>query len=275
MKISVIISTYNQPCYLDLVLKSLSNQININFNDYEVIIADDGSSNDTELIISAYKSNFPFKFLHVWHNDYGFRKAHILNKSVAASTGDYLIFIDGDCIVSEDFLYGHAKMAEVGFFIAGNRVLLSKDFTSEIVEKNINLHNITKLKWLFLYLNSSVNKLSHWIRLSYNGKFRKLRSDNWKYPKGCNISLWKDSYIAINGYDESFSGWGHEDADFFIRLLHFGIKIKDGRLAVPVYHLWHKFNDRSNEQSNLKLLYSRVVDDNFIKAIDGIDKYLH
>lgn len=267
---SIIISTYNQPDYLQLILKSLATQEKIDYTQHEVIIADDGSKNDTAEIIHKFQENYPCTLKHIWHPDDGFRKAMILNKAAIAATGDYLIFIDGDCIVGKDFVANQLNLAEPGYYVAGDRVLLSQQYTQEIIHHHIDLQRISTFNWFKLYLRKSSNKLLHCLRLGSNGKWRKLRQKNWRYPKGCNIAVWKSDYIAVNGYDEIFVGWGHEDTDFFIRLIHNRIFIKNGRFSAPVYHLWHKFSPRDNEQENLKKMIERSKDTNCIRAECGI-----
>lgn len=273
-KLSIIVSTYNQPNYLEFALSSLSKQDNVKWSDVEVIIADDGSKFDTKSLVEQFTTMFPCKLLHIWHEDSGFRKAMILNKAVAASSGEYLIFIDGDCVVPTDFLEQQLCLKESGFFVAGNRVLLSERFTTQLFNSQ-SLHFIYWgiLEWLQAKIIGKVNKFTHVLRLNPVAKWRKSRQNDWKYPKGCNIGIKRDDYISVNGYDESFTGWGHEDADFFIRLLHSGVKIKDGRFAAPVYHLWHKLNSRDNEVQNKQMLLEREKS-SIIKAVVGINQYL-
>lgn len=273
-KISIVVSTYNQPEFLSLVLSSLANQVGISYANCEVIIADDGSTYDTKKVVTHFQESYPCKLVHMWHDDAGFRKAMILNKAVAMASGSYLIFIDGDCTVGKDFIYKHIKLAEQKYFVAGNRVLLSESFTKEIVKNRLNLQNKSFVEWMIMALSKKSNKFLHWLRLSTNGAWRKSRQNDWRYPKGCNIAMWKSDYIAVNGYDENFTGWGHEDADFFIRLLHSGVRIKDGRFAVPVYHLWHKLSSRNNEKENLARMMERSRDKSCIKAKVGISQYL-
>ncbi len=273
MKISLIISTYNAPDFLKLVLRSIAEQIIPSNCNLEVLIADDGSGFETESLIAKYQENFRFKLLHIWHADAGFRKAIILNRSVAASSGEYLLFVDGDCILDKKFVVNHLLLSEIGYFIAGNRILLNERFTQEIIRNEFDLQSVSIIKWLFYAASKKSNNFLHWLRFGLNARWRKLRQTNWRYPKGCNIGMWKIDYLMINGYDESFVGWGHEDADLFIRLIHAGIKIKDGRFAAPVYHLWHKVNDRSNEAGNMARLIARVNDNSIIRAVEGVDKY--
>ena len=138
MLISIIITTYNRPDALSCVLRSLSNQTNLFF---EVIIADDGSSSETEKVIAELQQEVKFKILHVWQADDGFRAAQIRNKAVAKSTGEYLIFLDGDCLVFPDFVAKHLKLSEADYFVRGNRVMLSKECTDDFITHSVKMNS--------------------------------------------------------------------------------------------------------------------------------------
>ena len=272
IKISIIIATYNWPEALELILLSLIDQLE-KHTQVELILADDGSGASTQAIIDKYQNKFKH-FKHVWHEDNGFRKSIILNQAVNNSKGEYLIFLDGDCIPFPDYITQQISLIEEGVFVAGNRVLLSKDFTAQILKIPTQIQEVftwSLLNWLQAKLDKKVNKLLPSLRLG-NGKWRHLRRNNWKYPKGCNFALSRKDFLAVNGFDEVFSGWGHEDADLFIRLLHNAVKIKDGRFAVPVLHLWHKESPRDKEHSNYQRLMDRLNDGSFTQAELGIRK---
>lgn len=278
MKVSIIVATYNQPAALELILKSLNQQQVLSKctpQDIEVIIADDGSELTTKNLIAAYASQFVFLLSHVWHEDDGFRKSIILNKAVAKAKGEYLVFLDGDCIPAPDYIEEHLKLAEAGFFVAGNRVLLSREYTATILsQKNIRITRQGIFANIMNRLLGRTNKFLVALRLSCKANWRKARKDNWRYPKGCNIGVWRDDYMAVNGYDEAFTGWGHEDADLFIRLLHLGVKIKDGRFAIPVFHLWHKEHDRKNEAANWQRVMDRSRNQQLVKSQQGVSQYV-
>ncbi|MBP9743162.1 MAG: glycosyltransferase [Burkholderiales bacterium] len=274
MKISIILATYNWSAALDIILARLNIELN-KYNNVELIIADDGSNNTTADVIAKYKLQMP-NLHHVWQDDDGFRKSIILNKAVAQSSGEYLLFLDGDCIPFPDYIAQQLKLIEGGYFIAGNRVLLSKSFSQEILHNPRLLDDIFNwniLQWLKARALKKVNKILPSLRLG-RGKWRYCRDMNWKYPKGCNFSVWRKDFIAVNGFDESFSGWGHEDAELFVRLLHSGIKIKDGRFAIPVLHLWHEHASRHNAGENSNRLMQRLNNYDFKFAVSGISNYL-
>jgi predicted glycosyltransferase involved in capsule biosynthesis len=101
-----------------------------------------------------------------------------------------------------------------------------------------------------------------------------MQSRNWRKAVGCNTAVWKQDFLTVNGYDESFTGWGHEDSDLVIRLIHAGVLRKEGRFAVPVLHCWHTQNDRSEQASNYSRLIERLADKDFIIAKQGVSQYL-
>ena len=274
IKVSIILATYNWPEALDVILANLLLQLK-QYPQVEVIIADDGSTPATLEVVKKYTA-INSQIHHVWHEDDGFRKSMILNKAVAVAKGEYLLFIDGDCVPFPDYITQQLKLREAGFFVAGNRVLLSKSYSEKILATPQILTKVFKfnlLQWTMAKLAKKSNKILPGLRLG-SGDWRYARSNNWKYPKGCNFAVAKADFMAINGFDEFFSGWGHEDADLFVRFLHNGIKIKDGRFAVPVLHLWHKNADRINEPENSTRLMERVNNPEIKWAESGISKYV-
>ncbi|MDP1574760.1 MAG: glycosyltransferase family 2 protein [Coxiellaceae bacterium] len=278
LKVSIIISTYNYPAALDCVLTQLQKETTLLQNPCEILIADDGSSDETRTVINTHKKALP-TLKHLWHEDQGFRKTLILNKTVAEATGDYLIFLDGDCIPCPDFLKQHSALAEKGYFVAGNRVLLSKNFTRIFLkDPHHSLFQRSNLQWLLLFLKNNTNKMIPAIRNTFlmtllkKIRFPYWRTTNWKFPKGCNFSVFKNDFIAVNGYDETFQGWGHEDSDLFIRLLHNGVQIKNGKFLATVFHLWHKSASKDHTADNYQRLTALEKDKNVIRAVKGFDQ---
>lgn len=274
MKLSLIIATYNSVDFLEMVLLSLQQQ-KLSTSEYleiEVIIADDGSTVETRELLDKYKKILPFTLIHVWHEDNGFRLATIRNLAVRNSSGEYLVFLDCDCLLPPDFLTNQLKLREHGYCVAGNRVLLSQKYTEEIVKTHdISIVNNSNLKNLPYKITGKINKFFPNVRLNPNAKWRKSRATDWKMPKGCNFAVWKTDYIKVNGFDESFTGWGHEDSDIAVRLLHAGILIKNGRFAVPVFHMWHPESSREQQNSNYLRLMERVANPKFIRAEIGFN----
>lgn len=264
--ISVIITTYNRPDALRLILLALTQQTRL---PNEVIIADDGSGVETRLLIEQLSKQLNYPFKHVWQKDEGFQAAKIRNKAVLYAKNNYLIFLDGDCIPFPDFIAQHRLLAEPHWFVSGHRVLLNKKFTQKILKEYLPIYKDSTQQWLLHYFYHQTNRLFPLLRIPLN-KLRKLTFRRWQGAKSCNLGLWKEDFLTVNGFDESFIGWGYEDSDLVIRLIRAGVKRKSGKFAIPVIHLWHQQNDRKKEQINLNLL-KEITKDQRIRAKIGIN----
>ncbi|TLY48030.1 MAG: glycosyltransferase [Gammaproteobacteria bacterium] len=264
--ISVIITTYNRPDALRLILLALTQQTLL---PNEVIIADDGSGIETRLLIEQLSKQLNYPFKHVWQKDEGFQAAKIRNKAVLYANNNYLIFLDGDCIPFPDFIEQHRLLAEPHWFVSGHRVLLNKKFTQKILKEFLPIYKDSTQQWLLHYFHHQTNRLFPLLRIPLN-KLRKLTFRRWQGAKSCNLGLWKKDFLTVNGFDESFIGWGYEDSDLVIRLIRAGVKRKSGKFAIPVIHLWHQQNDRKKEQINLNLL-KEITKDQRIRAKIGIN----
>ncbi|MEY3219555.1 MAG: hypothetical protein RIT27_912 [Pseudomonadota bacterium] len=265
--ISLIITTYNRPATLQMVLQALNAQT---VKGFQVVIADDGSTRETADLIQSFQTKH-FSLQHIWQEDRGFQAAAIRNKSIAQIKTPYVIFLDGDCVPLSNFVEQHCKLAEQNCFVAGNRILATSDLTTSILEDEKDISNWRLDQWIKLRLKRKINRLSPLLILP-NGNWRKF-NQSWKGAKTCNLGVWLKDLKAINGFDERYQGWGHEDADLVVRLLRNQIKRKEGRFGTPVLHLWHKENDRKNEVENFKRL-QQILQSKQIIAINGLEKHL-
>jgi glycosyltransferase involved in cell wall biosynthesis len=268
--ISVIVTTYNWAAALRLCLLSLYAQTD---TDFEIIIADDGSYAESLALTKSYAAESPVPVRYVYHEDQGFRAGTIRNKAVAESQGDYLLFIDGDCITRPDFIATHRNLTEKGYFVAANRVLLSQGFTQDVLEQSILLHEKPTDYFIKLRLQGKINRTLPFLYLPL-GLLRKAQPHKWQKAMTCNLALWREDFLRVNGFDEMFEGWGYEDSDLVIRLIHAGVKRKEGRFAAPVLHCWHSQNDRSQHDANYARLMERLADKDFKFAKIGICQYL-
>lgn len=263
--ISVIVTTYNRPDALHLVLLALAQQTQL---PNEVIVADDGSINETRVLIEQLKIQLNYPLHHVWQADEGFQAAKIRNKAVLSANNNYLIFLDGDCVPFPDFIEKHCLLAEPHWFVSGHRILLEKKFTQKILQDLLPIYKHSTLQWLLHYFYRQSNRLFPLFRIRLNN-LRKLKAKHWQGAKSCNLGVWKTDFLLINGFDESFIGWGYEDSDLVIRLIRAGIYRKSGKFAIPVVHLWHQQNDRHQEQINLNLL-KQITENQRIRAKIGL-----
>ena len=254
--ISVVITTYNRPDALQAVVEACFLQDDKNF---EIIIADDGSTANTREMLDRLRTRAPVPLRHVWQPDAGFRAAMARNRGTLAATGDYIIFLDGDCIPQRDFVARHRALARPGFLVSGSRILLSAALTHKALQARIDLPAMGLADKLRYRLRGDINKVLQLLfRLPDLGRER--RSFSWRRIKSCNLAVWRADLDKVNGFDESFVGWGHEDSDLVVRLFHAGVLRKDGAFATEVLHLWHREATRDEESSNRKVVLQRAAD---------------
>lgn len=256
--ISVIVSTYNRPDTLSMVLEALNRQSDMVF---EVVIANDGSTDETRAMIERMKTKVAFSITHVWQEDKGFRLAAIRNLAVKSAKGDYLIFLDGDSIPSLRWVERHRALAEKGWMVTGQRILASKDFTLALLNDPTLMG---RLEWTFrnfvcLWRDKKINR--PWPGLDLHlGYIRKMWAHNWHKVRGCNWAMWKADYVAVNGSDETIVGWGSEDSDLAVRLLNYGVTIKSGIFSLGVLHLWHKELPKNHSKNNFEVAKRRETE---------------
>ena len=234
-QISIILSTYNQPSWLEKALQGYEFQT---FKDFEILIADDGSKDETRLLIENYKNKSKLKITHIWHEDNGFQKTIILNKSIISSKSDYLLFSDGDCIPRSDFIEKHISQREEKYFLSGGYFKLPLNISEIISLDDIKNQNCFDINWLKKNgLNSSIKN----YKLTARGCTEKLLNRltptkaTWN---GHNSSGWKKDILNVNGFDERMQ-YGGEDRELGERMLNLGIRSKQLRYSAVCVHLDH------------------------------------
>jgi glycosyltransferase involved in cell wall biosynthesis len=244
--ISVIITTYDRADALDLVLRSLSRQQDRRF---EVLVADDGSDAETAAVVGRWTSRLGVPLAHVWRPHQGFRIADIRNRATLKSRGDYCVFIDGDCLARPDFIAQHRALAEPGWFVTGNRTLLSQQLTDAIFRDGLQPEAWGLAQWMRVRRQGGINRLNGVVYLPL-GPIRKLGWGGSQQAVGCNLAFWRADLDRVDGFDAAFCGWGREDTDLLVRLKRAGLRRKDGRFATGVLHLWHPPADRAGLSDN-------------------------
>ena len=258
---SLVLSTYNWPEALELVLKSIGNQT---FLPREVIVADDGSTEETKNLIDSIKQTFPIPIKHIWHEDNGNRKAVIMNKAIAQAENEYIISIDGDVILHPNFVEDHLRIAEKNVYLYGSRVTITKDGLPELYQtKNIN----------FNFLSKGIKKRGRTLRIPLLMETQKKHPNYSSKMRGCNFSFWKSDFIKVNGYNEEFTGWGREDSELVLRMHNAGVEAKRLKYGGIVYHIYHKEQSKSfldrNDKIQQKTIQQKLT---FVKK--GINQYL-
>lgn len=256
--ISVIITTYNSPAYLQRVLTAYLQQTVL---PRELIVADDGSTTETAAVVEAFRLHAPFPVQHVWHEDLGFRAAKIRNEAIKVSTGNYLLFSDGDCLPHPAFVADHAALAKPGYFVQGKRMLVRKQAAETFaVTSSIGL--------LGGCLTGQLSGAHHLLRIPGFA----LETHGLRGIKTCNFALYRDAALAINGFNEAFVGWGREDSEFAARLIAYGLKRHDPPFSALVFHLWHPENSRDNLDENDRMLADAVASRAFRCSCGIIDE---
>lgn len=243
-RLTLIISFYNKIDLLRKVLESVALQT---MQDIEVVIADDGSTQEVVQAILAMQSQYAFPIRHVWHEDQGWRKNTILNKAVVASHSDYLVFIDGDCVLESHFLEEHYTSRRQGEVVTGRRVLLTPKTTAYILSEPLTPRRMgAPLFWRLLAETvfarqktqmEQMIRLPKWVRTLF------VR-ERERFILGCNFSLYKADLLRVNGFDERFvyPGYG-EDIDLWFRLQRLGIPARSRKGQLVQFHCYHRHFD--------------------------------
>ncbi len=252
MKASVIMSTYNAEEWLEKVLWGFSVQ---DERDFEIVIADDGSTPRTKQLIDSVRDKLGVPIVHVWHEDHGFQKTEILNKAIVASHSDYLIFTDGDCIPRADFVSSHLALRKPGYFLSGGYFKLPLNVSEAISREDIVSQKCFSLGWLRtmgLPVSFKIKKLvvrGFWAMLLNSVTTTK---PSWN---GHNASGWKSDIIAVNGFNQDMQ-YGGEDREFGERLNNAGIRSRQIRYSAICIHLEHE-RTYANDESKAKNLLIR------------------
>ncbi|EPB9126114.1 glycosyltransferase [Campylobacter coli] len=249
---ALIITTYNQKERLKLVLDSVKN---LAFLPNEVLIADDGSKEDTARLIEKYQKDFPCPLKHIWQEDEGFRAAKSRNNAIKASKSEYIILIDGDMILEKDFVKNHLEFAKRKVILQGSRVILNKNESEEILKNNnyslaFNKKGFKNQRSIFLA--KCVYKFSKLTK-----KFFK-KSQLVKGSKTCNMSFYKSDFEAIEGFNEKFIGWGREDSEFVARFLFNDGVFKRLKFNALAYHIYHEENSKNMLEINHQIYLETI-----------------
>ncbi len=262
MKVCLIISSYNRPDALELVLKSLGHQT---VYPDEIIIADDGSGDATRSLIESYNRNTMLPVKHVWQADEGFRLARVRNLGLAQASADYVIFLDGDMVLHPRFVASHVHYAQKGYFLQGSRVILSNFRSLKMIEKGHLSPG---------FFASGVTNRQHMIHSRWLSKLFSRVSDRWDTVRGCSMSYWMSDLVRVNGFDEAYHDWGREDNDIAVRMMNAGIQRKNLKFCAVAYHLYHP--ERKLDEGLLRNdeLLKETVAQKRIRCVKGLDGHL-
>lgn len=265
MLTSLIVTTYNRPDALHLVLQSVLQQTIL---PDEIVIADDGSREDTRIMLEAFRMKCPIPLIHAWQEDLGFRAARVRNLAAGKANGSYLIFIDGDMILHPRFVASHLSNTQQGVFLHGKRAMLSDRRTTMVLRKQqVNISPFTP----------GLSLRSRAFHSEFLAKWLSHESNDWYGTQSANLSLWKTDFEAVNGFNEDFEGWGREDSELAYRLIQSGMKKFELRFCAITFHLSHgknhKIKYQDSTEQNQKLL-ERTINDRIVKCPNGLSNHL-
>jgi len=260
MDCSLIICTYNWPEALKLVLSSALFQ---SVEPNEIIIADDGSSKTTAIVIEDLAKSTSIPIIHSWQKDNGCRISHSRNRAIAKSNFEYIIMIDGDTVLHYDFIKDHKRFACKKVYIQGSRALLQSKLTSKILSKS-------EFSKPVFFSEDSKNKINL-LRLPLISKLMSyIKNQNLNRIRGCNYSIFREDIIEVNGFNEKITTWGREDSEFVQRLFNNGVKKQHLKFSGIQYHLYH--DEKSHNSINDNFLKNAILK-NSKWCQSGIDSY--
>ena len=261
MKISLVVNTFNQPDYLARVLAAVARQSS---PPEEVLLADDGSAEPTRELFARWAAAQKFRAAHLWQPHEGFRRAQILNRSIAAATGDCLVFLDGDTVPHPEFIADHRRLARRGFFVQGHRALIGQ---KAAVWFGLNDFAADRRRAIFSGQVSGLKNAFRWpfALCAVREHLRGIR--------GCNLAVWREDLIRSNGYNEDFTGWGREDSELAVRLMNAGRRRLDVRGRAVCFHLWHPPASRASLATNDDLLQQALLEKTS-RCAHGLDRHL-
>lgn len=263
--VSLIITTYNRPDALSLVLQSALRQSVL---PAEIIVADDGSGEATAELVAAFAARSPLPVKHVWRPDDGFRAAESRNRALAAAVSDYTVIIDGDMVLHPEFIRDHLSLAEPGILVQGSRVLLTKAASAELLGQAL------PQPFAPPFYRRGIEKKHAAVRCACLRALAAGRSNqSHKAIKSCNMGFYRQDALAVNGFNNEFVGWGREDSEFVARLYHNGIRRKNLKFGGLAYHLWHREAERAALPHNDALL-RQTLQQKLRRCENGVDRFL-
>jgi len=251
-QVSLIIACYNQASYLEKILLTLKNQT---FSNFEIVIADDGSGAELAEVIKKYQGSFTFPIQHIWHEDNGFRKTIIINEAVRNSNSEYLLFIDGDCLLHHKFIERHYTRRKRNVVLSGRRIMLDETISKKI--SNIEIENKTFEKPSFWWNNCIPKERKRGFYIPFIYTFiNKIGKDYWAF--GSNFSIHKSDFFSVNGYDQAIVGRGLEDINLSQRFKLKGYKTNRLTYEALQYHLFHNSKPvPHSKEEEAKIIYPK------------------
>jgi glycosyltransferase involved in cell wall biosynthesis len=261
VQISLIITTYNWPQALDLVLTSVARQTRM---PDEVIVADDGSGEETARLVASWATRLGAPLQHVWQENRGFRAGRSRNRGIAAARGEYVIAVDGDMVLHEQFVADHENVAERGWFVQGVRIPTSARGAARLLRTRSTSFNL---------FTPGLRRRHLALRNRWMSRVFSPTAVAMARVKSCNQGYWRADLVAVNGYEEHMIGWGPEDKECCARLLHLGVRGRELRFAALAAHLYHPVRSPQGTNPN-EALFAATLATRRTRCELGLDQHL-
>lgn len=260
---SVVITTYNWPEALAAALATLARQ---SVPPHEVIVADDGSGEATRALIEAVARDYPVPLRHSWIEDRGFRVALARNRAIAASTGDYVLLLDGDMLAHPHFVADHLRAARPDSFVQGVRALTDAGGRDRLLADGVEFPG---------FFSRGLRRRRHTLHIPLLATIGLWLSAGRSEGtiKTCNQGWWRDDLLALNGFDERYEGWGREDKDLAVRAFHAGLQRRTLRFSGLAAHLYHQERHEAGQSPNDPLLAEARASGR-VRSSRGLDRHL-
>ncbi len=267
MRLSVIVSTYNKPHFLERVLWGYAVQTD---RDFELVVADDGSGPETAELIRRVRAESKMDIVHVWHEDRGFRKTEILNRAIVASRGDYLLFTDGDCIPRRDVVEVHRALARPGRYLAGGYLKLPAGVSERIGVDDVTSGRVSELRWLWARGWRPGRRALRLVRSPKLAALFDRITPTAAHFHGNNASTWREAILRVNGF-EGKMGYGGLDRALGYRLENAGVRGMQIRHRAVALHLHHDRPYRRPEVvSANRAILDAITRERLVRAEQGI-----
>lgn len=263
LRIALVITTYNSCATLRCMLESVLNQ---SMKPDEIVIADDGSTDGTDELIKGFASQYPGEVRHIWQENHKYRRSKILNKAIMASEAEYVITVDNDVLLHPDFVYDHAAVARKGMFVCGRRA-----YIREVLANTIRATGVIRIPGFF---SPYLNRRRYSLRIPLLAPLCYWKhAHSLRQLMGSNMAFWKRDFLAVNGFEEEFEGWGSEDCEFALRLLNAGVKRRTLHYRAIQWHLDHPLRSTGPECVVNKQRFVEAKATHKLQAHLGISQY--
>jgi glycosyltransferase involved in cell wall biosynthesis len=261
MRITVAIITYNWPASLERVLESLARQTRL---PDEVIVTDDGSTDETRRVIERAAATFPVRLVHLWQPDDGARMSRARNRAIAAAMGDYVIILDGDMVAEPHFVADHEAFATRGCYVQGSRVLSDEALTRRMLADG---------SVRATFFTPGIERRRHTLRMPWLARWYAKPGRKTRGIKSCNMGFWRDDLLRLNGFNEGMTGWGREDTELVTRAFHGGLLRRDLRFSALATHLYHRTRKHLVDNPN-DLILDQTRKLGLVRCEFGVDQHL-